>query len=347
MIATWLVYAILTAAIYAGIALLLKVISGTAIDDPVALLIYTCVPFYAVYVAAGPVLEWTAITGGSGAAVPTTAVVAAIGIGVVSTLAYGVYYWGLVVGDVSRFVPVLAIETVFVLILGALALGESFPTGVYVGIGLVVAGALFISIDRERDAGATGFGRTGRPDMEPSVLAVALLAAVAFAVFNTGMKALTANFGTWELLFWISLGGLLSVGAAIPFRTDGRFRPRVDPAIEVGPDTPISVRLPGRAVAGTETQSKTVSVGALVLVAGGLLNALALFTFIRALQYGPVSLATAITKLDVMLVFVGALSLSKLAPELLSERFNRFTLLQKGTASAVILVGCVLIQFAY
>ncbi|WP_306059463.1 EamA family transporter [Natronococcus wangiae] len=325
MIATWLVYALLTATIYAGIALLSKVVSGASIDDPAALTIYTCAPFYAVYVAAGPLLEWSAITGGE-APLPTGAVLAAIAFGVVSTVGYAIYYWGVVVGDVSRFVPVLAIETIFVLVLGVLLLGESFPTGVYAGIALVVSGALFISV--ERDGGSVG-SRVG-----PPLVAVALLAAAAFAVLNTGMKALTTAFGTVELLFWISLGGLLSLGAAVPFRTGGRFRPRLD--ADVATDLPV----------GSPGETK-LPPGTAVLLAAGLLNALALFTFIRALEHGPVSLATAITKVDVMLVFVGALSLSKLAPELLNEQFDRFTLLQKGFASSIILVGCVLIQLGY
>ncbi|MFC4438314.1 MULTISPECIES: EamA family transporter [Natrialbaceae] len=323
MIATWLVYAVLTATIYAGIALLSKVVSGASIDDPITLMLYTCAPFYAVYVVAGPLLEWGAIRGAGGASAPAATVLTAVAFGVVSTLGYGVYYWGLVVGDVSRFVPVLAIETIFVLILGVLLLGESFPASVYAGISLVVFGALFISVER-------GEGSV-HPRVTPSIIAIAVLAAAAFAVLNTGMKALTTSLGTVELLFWISLGGLLSLGAAVPFRTGGRFRPRLDPG----------------AVADLPTGETKLPAGTAVLLAAGLLNALALFTFIRALEHGPVSLATAITKLDVMLVFVGALSLSKLAPELLSEQFDRFTLLQKGSASATILVGCVLIQLGY
>lgn len=326
MIATWLVYAVLTATIYAGIALLSKVVSGASIDDPITLTLYTCAPFYAVYVVAGPVLEWRVISDAGGTSAPTATVLAAAAFGVVSTLGYGVYYWGLVVGDVSRFVPALAIETIFVLILGVLLLGESFPTGVYVGIALVVFGALFISVERGEDGSS--------PRVSPSIIAVALLAAAAFAVLNTGMKALTTSLGTVELLFWISLGGALSLGAAVPFRSGGRFRPRLDR--DAVADLPVEPAGETNLPAGTA-----------VLLAAGLLNALALFTFIRALEHGPVSLATAITKLDVMLVFVGALSLSKLAPELLSEQFDRFTLLQKGSASATILVGCVLIQLGY
>ncbi|TYL36286.1 hypothetical protein CV102_23575 [Natronococcus pandeyae] len=326
MIATWLVYAVLTATIYAGIALLSKVVSGASIDDPITLTIYTCTPFYAVYVVAGPVLEWGAIRGIGGTSAPTATVLLAIAFGVVSTLAYGVYYWGLVVGDVSRFVPALAIETIFVLILGVLLLGESFPGGVYAGIALVVFGALFISVE-------LGEGSL-EPRVSPPIIAVALLAAAAFAVLNTGMKALTTSFGTVELLFWISLGGALSLSAAVPFRTGGRFRPRLEPDAVAG----LPIEPP------TETK---LPAGIVVLVAAGLLNALALFTFIRALEHGPVSLATAITKLDVMMVFVGALALSKLAPALLEEQFDPFTLAQKASASMIILVGSALIQFSY
>lgn len=318
MTSVWLVYAVLTAAVYALIALLSKVVSGTQIDDPVALTVYSCVPFYAVYVIGGAALEWPAVSGGNAGrssllASPT--VLAALAVGVISTIAYGVYYWGLVNGDVSRFVPALSIEIVFVLVLGYLLLGEAFPAEVYAGVGLVVAGALFISYEHGE---GTALERLGLP-----TVAVAVAAAVAFAVLNTGMKVLTESFGTVELLFWISLGGLLSVGAIAPLRD--------------GP--------PGRTAAPSARWE--LSTGARLLLVGGLLNAVGLFTFLRALEHGPVSLATAITKLDVMLVFLGALALSKLAPAVLSERFDPFTLVQKGTASLMVLVGCALIQFSY
>ncbi|AHG01059.1 hypothetical protein HALLA_14855 [Halostagnicola larsenii XH-48] len=317
MIPIWFGYALLTAIVYAAIALLAKVVSGTEIDDPITLTIYSCVPFYAVYVAAGVLLEPTAISESAVSnPTPLSAVFTAIGFGVVSTVGYGIYYWGLVSGDVSRFVPALAIETIFVLVLGFVLLEESFPAGVYMGVLLVVFGALFISYEHE--SGSL------RGTVGPSTIVVAAVAAGAFAVLNTGMKVLTTEFGTLEILFWISVGGLASVVALAPFREGDRVRP---------------------AVHSSNLLSSRPSKGTTVLVAGGLLNAVALLTFVRALETGPVSLATAITKLDVLLVFVGSLTLSKLTPELLAEQFDPFTLVQKGVASVVILAGCVLIQF--
>ncbi|MDG5819325.1 EamA family transporter [Natronococcus sp. A-GB7] len=324
MMSTWFLYAFLTAGIYAVIALLSKVVSGVEIDDPLTLAIYNCIPFYAVYVLVGLVLEWPAIrnslTGAGGGAVPgaePAPIAVALGFGIVSTIAYGIYYWGLVNGDVSRFVPALSLETVFVLVLGFLILDEAFPSGVYAGVGLVVFGALFISYDR--DAGSF------RESLTFSTVGVAVLAAIAFAVFNTGMKVLTDGFGTVEILFWISLGGLASIAAVVPFRGGG---------VEPNPADLLAGRV--RLTKGTK-----------LLLVGGLLNAVGLFTFIRALEHGPVSLATAITKLDVMMVFVGALALSKLAPALLQEQFDPFTLAQKASASMIVLAGSALIQFSY
>ncbi|OIB59223.1 EamA family transporter [Natrialba sp. SSL1] len=327
MISVWFAYALLTAVVYAAIALLAKVVSGASIDDPVTLAVYSCVPFYAVYIVAGVVLEWAAISEASlasgtasGAGGGTEAIALALAFGVISTAAYGVYYWGLVNGDVSRFVPTLSLETVFVLGLGFLILGEAFPADVYAGVGLVVLGALAISYERE-----TG---SLRSSLRFSTVGVAIIAAFAFAVFNTGMKVLTESFGTVELLFWISLGGLLSVLAIAPFRAGARFGAALDPRQ--------AIQHPDQLATGTR-----------LLLVGGLLNAVGLFTFIRALEFGPVSLATAVTKLDVLLVFVGALSLSKLVPAVLEEEFDPFTLVQKGTASMLVVAGCVLIQVGY
>ncbi|ELY56957.1 EamA family transporter [Natronococcus jeotgali] len=325
MISSWFGYSLLTAGIYAVIALLSKIVSGVEIDDPLTLAIYNCIPFYTVYVLVGLALEWPAIrnslAGVGGEGVPgaePVPIAIALGFGVVSTIAYGVYYWGLVNGDVSRFVPALSIETVFVLVLGFLVLDEAFPSGVYAGVALVVFGALFISYDRE--AGSI------RESLTFSTVGVAILAAIAFAVFNTGMKVLTDGFGTVEILFWISLGGLASIAAVVPFRADGGIEPD-----------------PTDLLAGHVRLTK----GTKLLLVGGLLNAVGLFTFIRALENGPVSLATAITKLDVMMVFVGALALSKLAPAVLEEQFDPFTLAQKASASMIVLVGSALIQFSY
>ncbi|SEH15225.1 EamA-like transporter family protein [Natronorubrum sediminis] len=319
MTSIWFGYALVTATVYAGIALLSKVVSGTEIDDPILLTVYTCVPFYAVYVLGGAALEWSALTGGERSVTSvllSASVLAALAFGVVSTVAYGVYYWGLVNGDVSRFVPALAMEIIFVLILGYVLLGEAFPPGVYGGVGLVVFGALAISYEH-------GEGSVLERLRLPTV-AIAAGAAVAFAVLNTGMKALTDSFGTVELLFWISLGGLLSVVAIAPLHAGSRLR-----------------------ADDSEGSHWRLTNGTQLLLVGGLLNAVALFTFLRALEHGPVSLATAITKLDVLLVFVGALTLSKLAPALLTEQFDPFTLVQKASASVIILAGTILIQLSY
>ncbi|MFB6296673.1 MAG: hypothetical protein ABEH66_07550, partial [Halobacteriales archaeon] len=123
---------------------------------------------------------------------------------------------------------------------------------------------------------------------------------------------LTVNTDVWSVLFWIGVGGLVvSADFALIRRAD---------------------------LLGIGTRSQAA------LVVNGGLSAVAFFTFTLAVTAGPVSLVAAIVNLDAVIVFVGAVTLSQVFPEKITEDTDPVTLTQKGVATALIIGGGVLIE---
>lgn len=69
--------------------------------------------------------------------------------GVLYVLAIGAYFLSIVQEEVSRVIPLLLFVPVFVLLLATLFLGEIFTLPRYLGIGLLVVGAVLICLKRK------------------------------------------------------------------------------------------------------------------------------------------------------------------------------------------------------
>jgi len=308
----WLSFAFLTASIFATLALVDKMLLDMDSFGPITTSVLGGVPMMGVFIIAGVVTG----NAGTGSVNSTPTMLVAIGIAMLGGIAYVVSLWtyflGLETADVSRFVPLLSFDLIIVLALGFVLFGEGFNPVVYVGVSLIFLGTLLISLE-DVTAGLNLHSR--------QALFWGMLVAGSTAVLNLVLKFMTSQMSLFEILFWVGVGGMVSLFGLAGWQW---FRA----------EKPVELAQP----------RSLVKIDSAVICVRGVFIAVAFFTFVRALQGGPVSLATAILKLDVFLVFFGVLVLSRVAPEVLYERNERSILIQKLFASVFIVAGVVLIQ---
>lgn len=306
MVEFWLQITLLTAAIYAFISLLDKVISDTVLPNPAAAMALNGLPRFLTFIIIGAVGGNLFLESIDGIWARRQIVWAGIGVGALYAIAMIVWYRGIAETDVSTFVPLFATRTIFTTVLAFLFLSEAFPWPIYIGIVMVVIGAIVISIEEPTQ----GISRLTVESRDAMLLS--LLTAAMFAIIYTALDGLTIRTDIWSVLFWIGVGGLvLSMDFAIIKRQelfDLGFR----------------------------------SQGA--LVANGGLSAIAFFTFTVAVTRGPVSLVAAIVNLDAVFVFLGAVTLSQLFPRTIDEETDPSTLVQKGAATVLIISGGIIIN---
>lgn len=307
----WLSFAFLAASIYATLSLVDKIVLDRDSTGPISTTALSGFSMMATFIVAGIMTENT----GFESTTLSSELLLAMGIGILGGFAYVLSLWtyfiGLEKSEVSRFIPLLSLDLIIVLVLAFVLLGEGFQPVVYVGVFVIFLGTVLISLD---DASLTaGF-------KSKQALFWGLLVAGTTAALQLILEFMTAHLSLFGIMFWVGIGGVLSLCGLLAWKL-----------VQAG-------RLPSGAL------EPVVSVqGGVLFVRGGFI-AVAYYAFVLALETGPVSIAVAVLKLDVFLVFFGALVLSKIAPAILHEPTNRRILAQKFTASGLIVGGVVIIQ---
>jgi drug/metabolite transporter (DMT)-like permease len=306
MVATWLQITILTAAIYAFISLFDKLISDIVLPDPVAAMALNGLPRFLTFMIIGAIGGNLFLGSVDGIWARRWLVWAGIGTGVLYAFAMIVWYRGIATTDVTTFVPLFSTRTIFTTALAALFLSETFPSAVYIGIVMIVLGAIVISVEDPAEE-ITRLALESR-----DAVLLSLITAAMFAIIYIALDGLTIGADIWSILFWIGFGGaVISMDFAVIKRTE---------LLELG------------------SRSKVA------LAANGGLSAVAFFTFTAAISLGPVSLVVAIVNLDAVFVFLGAMLLSQLMPGRITEETDPASLVQKGAATALIIGGGVIIN---
>jgi len=215
------------------------------------------------------------------------------------------YYSGITQEEVSRFAPTLSIDTIFILILSFIFLGESFSLPVYLGIFSVVAGAYLISLDDPVHSLKKFESRKG--------VYLAILAAFIFSLRDISFKFFLINSSYWNLLLGMSVGGLISIAVLGIYRKD------------------------------LILESSDKGLEHLLLL--GVFMALGYVSFVAAIKSGPVSLASAVVKSQNLMIFAFAVILQKLHPGIVDETLEKSVLLQKVIAVVLIMTGLLIINF--
>lgn len=214
------------------------------------------------------------------------------------------YYSGMQKEEVSRFVPTLSLTTVFIVILGFLFLGERFASPVYLGIALTVGGAILISLENPIES------LKGMKSKKGFLLTG--IAAFFYASRDVVFKFATNNEAMMSCLLWMGIGGIFT---SILFLLKEKEEIR------------------GKEIRGMKH-----------LIALGLIGAFGYFAFASAISRGPVSLASAVVKVKAFLVFFSVTVITKFRPKIFHEKIDKFTLIQKLGATAIIVTGVVIIH---
>lgn len=220
------------------------------------------------------------------------------------TLALMAYYSGIGREEVSRFAPTLAIDTVFISIFAFIFLGESFGVVTYLGVLLVVVGAFLISLDDPVHSLKTFQSKTG--------VKLAIIAALVFSVRDILFKFSLEGSSHWTVLFGASIGGLISIAILSIIK-----RKKILNSGDKGEEHLLFI---------------------------GVLMALGYYSFISAINSGPVSLSSAVVKSQNLMIFFMTLLIERNHSEMIAEDMQKPIMVQKFVSVVLIILGLVMVQ---
>jgi len=111
------------------------------------------------------------------------------------------YLKGVSEEDVSRFIPSLSLNTVFIAVISALFLGEGLGLVVYLGILMTVAGAFLISLEDP----LSSLDEFQSSKAVLLALGIAVLQAIRDIVIKLGSNQVEI----WSMILWMGIGGTI------------------------------------------------------------------------------------------------------------------------------------------
>lgn len=205
--------------------------------------------------------------------------------------------------EISRVVPLFYLTPLFVLIFAAIFLGEFLTPVKYLGIFLVIVGAIFIS---SKNFIKISFGKAF----------LFMVLASLFASLNAVITKYLLNFADfWTIFSYTRIG---TIFALIPIFYFNFF------------DLLSTVRKHGKKVVAMISLNESLNIIAVLLIT-------------IATAVGPVTLVNALSSLQPFFVLLFAIILSIFYPRILKEEFNKSTVLLKLIAIALMFSGAILI----
>jgi len=209
--------------------------------------------------------------------------------------------------EISRIIPVVHTQPVFVAILAVPLLGEALNYLQWLAIVMTVAGAVLIS---------ARWGGSGRGARLRKTFILLLASSLLFGVSNIATKYALDYISFWNMYS----GTAISLGIILPLVS---ARPRVFRELRQMKDRGIPLML----IAFNET----IALGAIILS-------------FWAMARGPVSLVSTVMGARPFFVFLYALALSRTFPAVLDERLGRGIVGLKIVSIALIVGGVTIIN---
>ena len=236
-----------------------------------------------------------------------THVLVACGSGILNTCGVVITLNTLRKVEVSRVIPILSIQPIFIALLSVPLLGEKLGYWQWLAIVLTVSGAVLISLQRSHGERKTRLQKS---------FFVLLLAALISAICGIGYK-----YALETISFW-NMSGISGISTAIVILS---YSIRKENLLEL-----------------KNLKQRAQKLG---LVAGnacmGFASIIILFI---AVQKGPVALVNAILNVRPAFVFLFTLVLSRVFPNFINEPLNRRTILVKLIGIAMITGGVAIIS---
>lgn len=214
------------------------------------------------------------------------------------------YFRSLQLDEVSRISSLMKLSPVFVLFFAALFLNEVFTTGKYLGIILVIAGSILVSIKK-----------FGIKIKYTKALWLMILSTFFISIPYIIGKYLLGFLDYWNYFFWFNIGVFIPSLLLFYF-----LKANFMTAIR---------NLKGRIT---------------LLLAADSLYIIADFLVIIAFSANPVSLVYTVTSVQPLFVLFYALILSRYFPKILEEDMNKKKVLMKLISIFIIIIGIYLIS---
>lgn len=186
----WQIFALIAALCWTSVAILDKFVLGHEIKDPELATVVAgsaiFITFFAISLAFGKIL------------LPLNVIIISIIGGIGYALAIWLYYKAIKKEELSRSLAWLSLIPLFVLVYEYFYLGVVLSSSKYLGIFLIVAGAIMISVKKISLKGKLNIA-----------VLFAILSAFFYSVRNVAIKHATLQTDFWSLLFWIGVGGAI------------------------------------------------------------------------------------------------------------------------------------------
>jgi len=223
--------------------------------------------------------------------------------GILYALMVVFYFKALKIEEVSRVVPLFYLSPLFILIFAAIFLGEVFTPLKYLGIFLLVIGAILIS---SKDFSKISFSK---------VFWWMILSTIALAINQLLIKYLLNFADYWTIFAWERIGAAIGL---IPI------------AYIYFPELVETVRKHGKRVVAVISANET-------------LNLLGILSITIAVSIGYVTLVNVLSSVQPLFVLLFAVILSIFYPSILREEIGKSVVFLKLIAITLVLIGTLLI----
>lgn len=291
----WIILSVAAALIWAALNMVDKYVMTKWVDEPFVPVI---------------IMGWVGLitgiaiflTRGFSALSPNLTILALFS-GVIYSIVVYLYFKAVSMEEISRIVPLFFLSPLFVLIIAGIFIGEIFGAKEYLGIILLVAGAVAVSAKNIRKM---RFG---------TAFWLVILATIIMAVQNTMVKYLLDFADYWTVFSWTRIGSAI---ALIPFYFT-HFR-----------DLRKTVQKHGKKSLAVITLNESMNLVAVLLVT-------------IAASIGYVTLVNAISSVQAFFVLLFVVILSIFYPKILKEEIGRGTLARKVFAVVIMFIGAILV----
>lgn len=186
----WIFFTLIAVGLWAAINIQDKHVLSHELRDPVLVTTVFCLTMYIFFIVVSSF--------NSGIMMPMGFIFIAIIAGIIYSVSLWGYYYSLYKEEVSKIVPVFAIEPFFIALLSFFIFSERLTILNYLGILIIVAGAILISHENSR-----------KRIKKKSIVIVAVGVTILWTIRNLIFEHLTSQIELWPVLFWFGVGGII------------------------------------------------------------------------------------------------------------------------------------------
>jgi uncharacterized membrane protein len=217
------------------------------------------------------------------------------------------YFKAMMIEEASRVISLFYIGPIFTLILAATVLKENLTSSMYIGVILLVLGAISISYKRVE----------GKGTMVSPALGLLLLCSFTLSIYEILTKYVLGSFDLISFFFWEFVGFVIAASLTFSY-------PRIRQSFLT------SVKAMSRPVLFWRFVNTYMSLTALVL-------------YFAAMSVGLASLVSGATSFEPLFVLVFAVLFSLFIPQVFKEDIGKGALIVKAVAVTLIVAGAWLI----